>query len=67
MEARGEGLSMRELDGKTSARIRSGEINPDALAKGRDLRDEPPSPAAVRHAECHGMGRGATSVRNGGS
>ncbi len=57
---------MEELDGPTSRRIRRGDITPDALAKGRKLgEDEPPSMNAVRNAEGHGLGLGATQRRNG--
>lgn len=58
---------MKELSGKTSDRIRSGEIPADSLSKGRDLGQEPPSSSAVRNAEGHGLGNGATSARNGGA
>lgn len=58
---------MKELDGKTSNRIRSGEIPADSLSKGRDLSEQPPSDDAVRSAQGHGLGQGATTARNGGA
>jgi hypothetical protein len=58
---------MKELDGKTSDRIRSGEIPPEAIAKGRDAGQPEPPADAVRNAEGHGLGNGATSGRSGGA
>lgn len=58
---------MEKLSGKTSDRIRSGEIPADSLAKGRDLGEAPPTPEAIRAAEGHGLGAGATEARNGGA
>lgn len=58
-----------ELGGRTSDRIRSGEIPSDAVPtnKARPVSDETPSMAAVRQAEGHGLGSGATHARNGGN
>ena len=56
-----------KLSGSTSDRIRSGDIPADALSKGRDLGEAPPSDAAVRSAQGHGLGSGATTARNGGA
>lgn len=55
---------MKELQGSTSDRIRSGDIPADSLNPGRN-QPEPPA-EAVRQAEGHGLGRGATPGRNGG-
>ena len=55
-----------ELSGKTSDRIRSGKIAHDWLGIGKARPgDDPPSPAAVRSAEGHGLGSGATARRSG--
>lgn len=57
------------LGGKTSDRIRSGDIPKDAVPtnRARAAADETPSMDAVRRAEGHGLGRGATTGRNGGN
>jgi hypothetical protein len=62
-----EVVGVKELDGKISDRIRSGEIPADNLSKGRDLSEQPPSDDTVRSAEGHGLGKGATTARNGGA
>jgi hypothetical protein len=58
-----------ELSGKTSDRIRSGKIPNDAVptGKARPQADETPSTDAIRRAEGHGLGRGASRGRNGGN
>lgn len=53
------------LSGKTSDRIRSGEITASAVHRTK----EEPSTDAVRNGEGHGLGKGATDRggRNGAS
>lgn len=58
---------MKELDGPTSKRIRDGDIPREALSKGRDLGEAPPSGEAVRDAKGRGLGQGAERRRNGGA
>jgi hypothetical protein len=58
---------VKELSGKISDRIRSGEIPADYLPKGRTAQEPPPSTDAVLNARGHGLGAGATDARNGGS
>lgn len=56
---------MKFLSGKISDRIESGEIPPEAVANNRvSSSDQAPPASAVRHAEGHGLGRGATSDRS---
>lgn len=55
---------MKFLSGKTSDRIESGEIKPEAVFPNRvSASDQAPPESAVRHAEGHGLGRGATESR----
>ncbi len=57
---------MNPLKGKTSDRIRSGKIPSDALnVKRLDNAEDMPSAKAIRRAEGHGMGKGATARRGG--
>lgn len=64
---------LQELSGKISDRVRITDPNnpkyipSSAFTKGRDLGEAPPSGRAVRDAEGHGLGRGATRERNGGA
>jgi hypothetical protein len=60
-----KGESMKALSGKTSDRIRSGEIPPDAVG-GRIETNDTPSADAVRHAEGH-MQSPSASRHSGGS
>lgn len=62
------GQRVKDLDGKTSDRIRSGEIPPEALAKGRvETFEEMPDIEYVKHGGGRGLGQGATRKRNGGA
>lgn len=56
---------MKFLSGKISDRIESGEIPAEAVANNRvSSSDQVPPAGAVRHAEGHGLGRGATTDRS---
>lgn len=55
---------MKFLSGPISDRIRSGEIDASTLNKPRtSTAEEAPTPSAIRSAEGHGLGSGATSAR----
>lgn len=59
---------MNELSGKTSDRIRSGEIPKDALKKGRiEAFEEMPDIESIIYGGGRGLGRGAERGRNGGA
>lgn len=53
---------MWKLSGKTSDRIRAGEIPADSIHPER--RQPDPKPSAVRHAKGQGLGRGAEAKRH---
>ena len=55
---------MKPLRGIISDRIRSGEIEGEAVTSNRvSASDQAPPAGAVRSAEGHGLGRGATDGR----
>jgi hypothetical protein len=54
---------MEELSGKTSDRIRRGEIDADPLKKVPP-RDDSPSPEAIRHGRGRSLGRPERSDRS---
>lgn len=56
---------MKALSGKTSDRIRNGEIPKDSLTYER--QPETPSAKAVQNAHGQGLGQGATTGRSGGA
>lgn len=57
---------MKKLGGKISDKIRSGELPDDVQVTGpRVEADDRPSVKAVRNAEGHGLGKGATESRSG--
>ncbi len=56
---------MKKLSGPISDRIRSGEIEGEAVNNNRvSSSDITPPASALRHAEGHGLGRGATPDRS---
>lgn len=56
------------VSGPISDRIRSGDIPADAFPTTRPAtEEEQPTTAALHRAEGHGLGRGATTARNGGN
>lgn len=58
----------QSLSGKTSDRIRKGEIAADLAFKGNDSSTEPEAkPSSVKGAKGHGLGKGAERRRNGGA
>lgn len=57
---------MHQLHGPISDRIRSRELPADVQVTGpRAEADDRPSAEAVRNAEGHGLGKGATRARSG--
>lgn len=59
---------MKDLDGKTSDRIRSGEIPKDSINPVREVTaEEMPDVESVRHGGGRGLGQGAARARNGGA
>lgn len=54
------------LSGKITDRIKSGDIPAEATKKV-DRADDKPSVKAIKSAEGHGLGKGATRGRNGGA
>lgn len=56
---------MKPLKGKTSDRIRSGEIPEEAINIKRIETDESPDPKIVKHGSGHGLGSGSTGKRSG--
>lgn len=56
---------MKPLKGKTSDRIRSGEIPEEAVSVKRIEADDRPDPKIVKHGSGHGLGSGSTSKRSG--
>lgn len=62
--AKDKGTEGHPLGGRTSDRIRDGKIQAQTTGP-RPEADDRPSTAAIRSAEGHGLGRGATSDRSG--
>lgn len=56
---------MKPLKGKTSDRIRSGEIPEEAVNNKRIQADDRPDPQIVKHGSGHGLGSGSASKRSG--
>lgn len=52
------------LSGKTSDRIRSGEIT-EASTRKVDRAEDKPNTDSVRHGSGHGLGQGASRARGG--
>jgi hypothetical protein len=55
---------VKELRGKISNRIWSGEVAASKVVR-ETTDEEEPTPEAVRNAEGHGQGKGATRARSG--
>jgi hypothetical protein len=56
---------VKRLFGKITNRIIGGEIPHDAVFPAKRPGAAPPTSAAIRAAEGHGLGRGATRKRSG--